>query len=68
MGRLVVGARADITIFDPTGEVTVRGDEFESKGRNSPFDGWRLRGRAIHVIVGGHLALRAGKITERFKE
>jgi dihydroorotase len=53
MGRLEPGARADITIFDPAAEVTVDAKSFESKGRNTPFDGMRLRGKAVNVIVAG---------------
>jgi dihydroorotase len=63
-GRLEAGARADITIFDPAAEVTVDANRFESKSRNTPFDGWRLRGRAIHVIVAGVPKLRDGRLVE----
>ena len=63
-GRLEAGARADITVFDPEAEVTVDASRFESKSRNTPFDGWRLRGRAIHVIVAGRPKLRDGRLVE----
>ena len=63
-GRLEAGARADITVFDPEAEVTVDATRFESKSRNTPFDGWRLRGRAIHVIVAGMPKLRDGRLVE----
>jgi dihydroorotase len=52
-GTLSVGAPADITIIDPDLEWTVRVDQFESLSRNSPFDGWKLKGRAVRTIVGG---------------
>jgi dihydroorotase len=52
-GTLSVGAAADITIIDPDLEWTVRVDQFESLSRNSPFDGWKLKGRAVRTIVGG---------------
>jgi dihydroorotase len=64
MGRLEPGARADITVFDPAAEVTVRAAEFESKARNTPFEGRRLKGRAAHVIVNGRLRLRDGRLVE----
>lgn len=64
MGRLEAGARADITVFDPSYECTVDANAFESKGRNTPFDGWQLKGRAMHVIVAGRVRLRAGKLVE----
>ncbi len=60
MGELKLGARADITIFDPERELVVDSRLFESKSRNTPFEGWRLRGQAIHVIVGGVLRLHNG--------
>jgi len=64
MGKLEAGARADITVFDPSYEYTVDANTFESKGRNTPFDGWQLKGRAMHVIVAGRIRLRDGKLVE----
>jgi dihydroorotase len=52
-GTLSVGAKADITLIDPDFEWTVKIDKFESASRNSPFDGWKLRGRAVRTIVAG---------------
>ena len=52
-GTLSVGAAADITLIDPNLEWTVRVDQFRSTSRNSPFDGWKLKGRAVRTIVGG---------------
>ena len=52
-GTLSVGAAGDITLIDPDLEWTVRIDQFESLSRNSPFDGWKLKGRAVRTIVGG---------------
>ena len=53
-GTLSVGAAADVTLIDPDLEWTVRIDKFESASRNSPFDGWKLRGRALRTIVRGN--------------
>ena len=64
MGRLKVGARADITIFDPAADVVVDASRFESKGRNTPFDGRCLKGRATHVVVDGGIRLRDGSLVE----
>jgi dihydroorotase len=58
-GTLAVGADADITIIDPTYEWTVDPARFRSRSKNSPFGGWRLRGRAETVIVGGEARYRA---------
>jgi len=52
-GTLSVGGRADVTLIDPELEWTVRVDQFQSASRNSPFDGWKLKGRAMRTIVGG---------------
>jgi dihydroorotase len=52
-GKLSIGARADVTLIDPELEWKVRVDQFESASRNSPFDGWNLKGRAVRTIVGG---------------
>ncbi|HVW37442.1 MAG TPA: dihydroorotase [Pirellulales bacterium] len=57
-GTLAIGADADVTIIDPTHEWVVDPAEFRSKSRNSPFGGYRLRGRAETVIVGGKVKLR----------
>jgi dihydroorotase len=54
-GTLSVGADADVTIVDPAFEWTVNASEFKSKSRNTPFEGWKLRGRAVQTIVGGRL-------------
>ena len=52
-GTLSAGAVADITLIDPDLEWTVKIDDFQSVSRNSPFDGWKLKGRAVRTIVGG---------------
>lgn len=52
-GTLKAGATADVTIIDPAAEWTYDVEKSLSKSRNSPFDGWKLRGRAVMTIVGG---------------
>jgi dihydroorotase len=52
-GRLTVGADADITLLDLGAETVVDRDKFESKSRNSPFHGWKLKGAAVMTVVGG---------------
>jgi dihydroorotase len=52
-GTLSIGAPADVTLIDPDLEWMVKIDKFESASRNSPFDGWKLKGRAVRTIVRG---------------
>ena len=54
-GTLKAGADADITVIDPQLLWTVDVQTFCSKGRNSPFHGWEMRGKAILTIVGGEI-------------
>jgi dihydroorotase len=52
-GTLAVGAPADVTVFNPTEEWTVDANKFRSKGRNTPFNGWKVKGRGKWTLVGG---------------
>ncbi len=52
-GTLSVGRAADVTLIDPDLEWTVDAKSFQSMSRNTPFDGWKLKGRAVRTIVGG---------------
>jgi dihydroorotase len=52
-GALSVGADADVTVFDPDLEWTFERAASASKSSNSPFFGWRLKGKAIATIVAG---------------
>jgi dihydroorotase len=52
-GTLSVGRPADITLIDPGLEWTVEAAAFQSMSRNTPFDGWKLKGRAVRTIVDG---------------
>ncbi len=61
-GHLSEGAVADITVFDPNLEWVVEKDKLESKSKNSPFLGWKMRGRATDVLVAGRHVLVDGKI------
>jgi dihydroorotase len=60
-GTLRRGSVADITIFDPAAEWTVNPDAFLSKGRNSPYRGKQLTGRATCTIVGGRVVYGDGR-------
>ncbi len=54
-GTLSKGSRADITIFDPKREFVVEKAAFRSKARNTPFDGWKLKGVVKFTIAGGRI-------------
>jgi len=58
-GTLAPGAIADVTIFDPKKQWTYDVNKSRSLSRNSPFDGWKLRGQAVATIVGGKIVHRA---------
>ena len=58
MGRLQVGGPADVTIIDPQRRWTVDPAAFRSKGRNTPFAGRELLGRAWGTLVGGRMMMR----------
>jgi len=57
-GTLARGAAADVTVFDPEPWWVVQPSLFVSKGRNTPYAGKELRGRAVYTIVGGEVVFR----------
>jgi dihydroorotase len=52
-GTLSPGRTADVTLIDPELEWTFEASASQSISRNTPFDGWKLKGRAVRTIVGG---------------
>jgi dihydroorotase len=54
-GTLAAGAPADVTLLAPDLPVIVSASRFRSKSRNTPFDGWTLRGGVGATIVGGRI-------------
>jgi dihydroorotase len=54
-GVLQPGHPADICLIDAETEWQFDVKSMASRGRNSPFAGWNLKGRASHTIVGGEL-------------
>lgn len=57
-GGLAAGEKADIAVFDLDNEFTVDPATFLSKGRSTPFEGWRLHGQTILTLVDGRMAYR----------
>ena len=50
-----MGAAADLTVIDPEWEEIVDPEKFASKGRNTPFAGWKLKGWPIYTIINGKI-------------
>ena len=52
-GTLSEGAPADVTILAPDLKVQIEASRLRSRSKNTPFDGWELRGGVAATIVGG---------------
>jgi len=52
-GTLSEGAPADITVLAPDLQVRIEASKLRSRSKNTPFDGWSLRGGVAATIVGG---------------
>jgi dihydroorotase len=59
-GELKVGAAADLTLIDLEEEREVQPETFLSKGRNTPFGGWKLRGWPVLTVFDGKVVWRDG--------
>lgn len=57
-GSLVEGGPADLVVLDPDRRVVVSAAAQRSKSRNTPFDGWELRGAVVLTMVGGRIVHR----------
>jgi dihydroorotase len=62
LGTLKPGSPADVTLLDPEAEWEIDPAGFASKSRNTPFSGWRVKGKAITVIVEGRVLMRDGEL------
>jgi dihydroorotase len=58
-GSLADGAPADVVIIDPDRKVTIDVARQRSKSKNTPFNGWELRGAVAMTIVGGRVVFEA---------
>ncbi|HEY6359538.1 MAG TPA: dihydroorotase [Vicinamibacterales bacterium] len=61
-GTLSEGAPADITILAPDLKVRIEASRLRSRSKNTPFDGWQLRGGVAATIVGGRTVFTNGEV------
>ena len=52
-GQLVVGADADIVVFDPKATSTIRSETLHNKSTLTPFEGWKVKGQVQRTLLGG---------------
>jgi dihydroorotase len=62
-GAITEGGPADLTILAPDLAVTVDAKAMKSKSKNTPFDGWQLRGGVAATIVGGRTVYRNERVS-----
>ena len=60
-GTLTVGAPADVAVFDITQTCTIDKEDFLSKGENTPFIGWKVKGESQMTFVNGKLVWQKGE-------
>jgi dihydroorotase len=61
-GTLSEGAAADITVLAPDLQVRVEASKLRSRSKNTPFDGWQLRGGVAATIVGGRVVFANNEV------
>ncbi len=61
-GDISEGKIADIAIIDPEAVYKIDASKFESKGKNTPFDGYEVKGKVLYTIVGGKTVFEKGTI------
>jgi len=64
-GSLSEGAAADITVLAPDLPVRIEAAKLRSRSKNTPFDGWQLRGGVAATIVGGRVVFQNEEIFVR---
>ena len=62
IGTIKEGGKADLTLIDLDRKWKVDVNNFYSKGRNCPFNGWELHGKAILTIVAGRIVAKDGMV------
>ncbi|MGX6442012.1 dihydroorotase [Neobacillus sp. K501] len=62
-GKIEVGAPADIVLLNLKAEREINPEEFLSKGKNTPFTGWKCKGWPEMTIAAGQIAWEKGRVT-----
>jgi len=62
LGSLKPGSPADVTLLDTDAEWEIDPRDFVSKSRNTPFSGWKVKGKPITVMVEGRVLMRDGEL------
>ncbi|MBL7199761.1 MAG: dihydroorotase family protein [Anaerolineae bacterium] len=60
-GSIAVGKDADLVLIDPQSDWVVRGQQFHSKGKITPFEGVQFRGRIVKTVLRGKVIYDAGE-------
>ncbi len=58
-GKIDKGLSANITVINPNKEIIIKGEKFASKSKNTPFEGWKLKGAPVLTIVEGEVVFEA---------
>ncbi|NLX90781.1 MAG: dihydroorotase [Firmicutes bacterium] len=61
-GTLAPGSAADLVVIDLQEERRVEKDNFYSRGRNTPFQGWTLKGFPVLTMVDGDIKMLSGRV------
>ncbi|APG26893.1 dihydroorotase [Syntrophotalea acetylenivorans] len=61
-GSLTVGSIADVTVIDPECAWKLEAEELLSKSKNTPFDGWSLKGKATNTLVRGKIVYNSDEV------
>jgi dihydroorotase len=62
-GTITEGGVADLTVLAPDAPVTFAASSWRTKSKNTPFDGWTLKGAAVATIVGGRVLFVNGAVS-----